>query len=53
MYGRGPQVLSEGILPNTSGSWVMMAAGIVTMVAGVAIVATTIAFIVAKKAHKA
>jgi LPXTG-motif cell wall-anchored protein len=52
MYGQGGQVLGVQ-LPNTGDSWVMTAAAIVTLVAGVAIVASTVAFIVAKKTHKA
>lgn len=53
MYGRGAGPLSGGILPSTGDNWVLMAAGIVTLVAGVVIVATTVAFMVTKKAHKA
>jgi len=40
-------------LPNTGDSWVMMAAGIVTVVAGVVIIASTVAYIVAKRTNKA
>jgi LPXTG-motif cell wall-anchored protein len=52
MYGSGPQVLGVQ-LPNTGDNWVMTAAAIVTLVAGAVIIASTIAFVVAKKAHKA
>lgn len=53
MYVQGVQHVSGGVLPTTSGSWLLMAAGIVTAVAGVAIIVTTVAYLVAKKAHKA
>lgn len=52
MYVQGAQS-PMGILPNTGDSWLLMAAGIVTVVAGVAIIVTTVAFMIAKKAHKA
>ncbi|MET1033548.1 MAG: hypothetical protein ABWX94_03540 [Candidatus Saccharimonadales bacterium] len=53
MYVQGVQHVSGGVLPNTGDSWLLMAAGIVTAVAGVAIIVTTVAFMIAKKAHKA
>jgi uncharacterized membrane protein HdeD (DUF308 family) len=53
MYSGTPHVLGAQ-LPNTGDGWVMMAAGLVTVVAGVIIIASTVAYIVAKKAaHKA
>ena len=54
MYVQGVQHVAGGILPNTGDSWLMTAAGLVTLVAGAAIIVTTVAFMVAKKkAHKA
>ncbi|HSD55986.1 MAG TPA: LPXTG cell wall anchor domain-containing protein [Candidatus Saccharimonadales bacterium] len=53
MYGQGGSQVLGWQLPNTGDNWAMTAAAIVTLVAGVVIVASTVAFIVAKKAHKA
>lgn len=53
MYTQGSGHVLGLQLPNTSGNWFMTAAAILTLVAGVVIVASTVAFIVAKKAHKA
>jgi len=46
MYGQGagPQVLGWQ-LPNTGDNWVMTAAAIVSLVAGVVIVASTVALL--------
>lgn len=54
MYGRGADPFTGGtLLPNTGEGWLMTAASIVTIVVGVAVIATTIAYIVVKRSHKA
>jgi LPXTG-motif cell wall-anchored protein len=53
MYLPGLGGGGSGLLPNTGSSNVTFIVAVVGLVAGVAIIATTVARIVAKKAHKA
>jgi|GEM_PF-1278539 len=55
MYGgRGADPFTGGtLLPNTGEGWLTTVASIVTIIVGVVIITTTIAYIVAKRSHKA
>jgi LPXTG cell wall anchor motif len=53
MYGQSAGQVLGWHLPNTGDNWAMNAAAIISLAAGVIIIVSTVAFMVAKKAHKA